>query len=408
MHFPSPRAAGSSSVSRLLLGFGLLVVGFGTVGVASETGSPAAFPEQLRKIIAQHRLAGAVALVASRDRVLSEQAVGWKDVASQQPMAPNTIFWIASMSKSLTATALMMLVDEGKVKLDDPVSKYLPIFKNQMVVKTRDQNQVVLEKPIHPVTIRNLLDHTAGLVKFLPMAPAFDAYSLEEDVREYALIPLQFQPGTTFDYTNAGPNTVGRIIEVVTGMRYADFMQQRIFDPLGMTDTTFWPTVEQLSRLATTYKENAESNLQPTRILPLTYPLSDRNRNPLPAGGLFSTAKDVATFCRLILNDGVWEGKRFLSAAAVKEMSTTQTIQLQIGAAQNGGYAGMRGYGLGWRTDPDLKSGVFGHGGAYDTDMNIDPRHGLVMVLLVQKFNMLQYAAMRNDFIAAVEADFAH
>ena len=181
---------------------------------------------------------------------------------------------------------------------------------------------------------------------------------------------LQFEPGSKYQYANAGINTAGRIIEVVSGMPYAEFLDKRLLHPLGMKDTTFWPNKKQIALLAKSYKPNADkNNLEETTVTQLRYPLDDPTRQPMPAGGLFSTAADVARFCQMILNGGVWEGRRYLSEAAVKEMTSKQT-----------GANVPDGYGLGWSTG----GGVFGHGGAYSTNMTIDSNHGLITIFMVQ------------------------
>src|SRR5258708_1100317 len=263
----------------------------------------------------------------------------------------------------MTAAAFMMLVQEGKVKLDDPVDYFLPEFK--------DVGMKSGEKPAHPITIREILSHTSGL-PFASAAekPTLDKLTLREAAASYAKTPLLFEAGTKYQYSNAGINTAGRIIEVVSGMPYETFMQKRLFDPLNMSDTTFWPNEKQLARLAKGYKPNKEkTGLEETTIGQLKYPLSDRDRQPMPAGGLFSTAHDVAVFCQMLLNNGTRGNIRFLSEDAVKQLTTKQT-----GAAvkdQNG---------LGFSTGGDS----FGHGGAFATNMTVDPKRGLVFVWMVQ------------------------
>ena len=162
-------------------------------------------------------LAGAVVLVADKNRVLDVEAVGYADVAAKKPMQTDCVFWIASQSKPITAAALMTLVDEGKVKLDDPVEKYLPEFNGQMVVAERDKDHVLLRKPKHPITVRNVLSHTSGLPFASPIEkPTLDLFPLECRVRSYAMLPLEFEPDTKNTYANAGINTAGRIVEVVS------------------------------------------------------------------------------------------------------------------------------------------------------------------------------------------------
>jgi CubicO group peptidase (beta-lactamase class C family) len=289
-------------------------------------------------------------------------------------METGDVFWIASMSKGMTAAALMMLVDEGKVNVDDPVEKYLPEFRGQMVVVEQDDAHMLLKKPGHPITVRNILSHTSGLPFKSRIEGKIDALSLREAVMSYALSPLQFQPGSKYSYSNAGINTAGRIVEVVSGEPYEKFMHDRLFQPLGMKNTTFWPTTRQVARLAKSYKPNAEkTGLVETSIEALTYPLSDNhNRYPVPAGGLFSTAEDVAHFCQMLLNDGEYAGKRILSEASVKQMTSKQT-----------GVLVEKSYGFGIDV-PSTPEGGFGHNGAYKTDMWIYPNRHIITVFMVQ------------------------
>jgi CubicO group peptidase (beta-lactamase class C family) len=350
---------------------------------------PAAEPgiaASLQPFVDSGTLAGAVTLVASREKVLSLEAVGYADVAAKTPIRTDDLFWIASMSKPMTATALMMLVDEKRLRLDDPVEKYLPEFHGQLMIAVKGQDLLVLKKPARPITVTDILSHTSGLVVRSPLEGKLDTLSLREGVITYALSPLQFEPGSKYEYCNAGINTAGRLVEVLSGMSYEDFMKKRLFDPLGMKDTTFWPSEDQLKRLAKSYKPGAGGNgLEETPITQLTYPLTDRKRRAYPAGGLFSTAADVGVFCRMILNGGTLDGERYVSEAAVRQMTSTQT-----GDLLNKG-KGENGYGLGWSTSRKSSGesgpvipGTCGHGGAYATNMSIDPERQLVTVYMVQ------------------------
>jgi CubicO group peptidase (beta-lactamase class C family) len=349
-------------------------------------------------------LAGAVTLVATRERVLELKAVGYADVARKTPIKTDALFWIASMSKPMTATALMMLVDQGKVRLDDPVERYLAEFHGQMLVTEKSPVRVVLKKPPHTITVREILSHTSGLVGRSPLERELDTLSLREATITYALSPLQFAPGSKYEYCNPGINTVGRLIEVVGKMPYEEFMRQKLFEPLGMTDTTFWPSDDQLKRLAKSYKPGAGGKgLEEASITQLSYPLSDRKRYPYPAGGLFSTAADVAVFCRMILQGGAYDGRRYLSERAVRAMTSTQTGKLLDKEK------GEQGYGLGWSTSKrspgesgPVIPGPCGHGGAYATDMMIDPQRQLITVFMVQ------HAGYPGVEASKVVGDFKH
>ena len=333
-----------------------------------------------------HEIAGAVVFIADRDRVIDRETIGYGDLAEHRRMESNDMFWIASMSKAMTASAVMMLVDEGKISLDDPLEKYLPEFKGQMASSALNgdpisaqgstsgpaQKATVRLEPLqHPITIREILSHTSGLPFSSKLeAGALDRLPLKTAVESYADEPLQSQPGEKFSYSNEGINTAGRIVEVVSGMSFEDFLEQRLFLPLGMQDTTFWPTGDQLKRLAKSYESGT---LREVPINQLTYPLSDRERRfPIPAGGLFSTADDVVRFCQMMLNGGTFQGKRYLSPKSVRLITAKET-----------GDAVTKPYGLGW----NVGDGFFEHSGAYKTDMKVDTKRGLIVVLMVQHAN---------------------
>jgi CubicO group peptidase (beta-lactamase class C family) len=334
--------------------------------------APATSSSLLKPFVDKHELAGAVALVADKNKVLSVEAVGFADIAAGKVMRQDNIFWIASQTKPMTAVAVMMIVDEGKISLDDPIEKYLPEFRGQMVVAEKDNEHIVLRKPKHPITVRETLNHTSGLpFKSAIEEPTLDGLSLSSAVRSYAMTPLLSEPGTVYRYSNAGINTAARIIEVVAKVRYEDFMQQKLFDPLGMKDTTFWPNEAQSLRVAKSYRPDAsKTNLAEFPISQLIHPLSDRvHRFPMPAGGLFSTAIDTSLFCRMLLNNGELDGKRYLSENAIRELSKRQTPPTI-----------KESYGLGFSVSPDS----YGHGGAQATNMEIRSGKGLVLVWMVQ------------------------
>lgn len=391
---------GGSTIVRRICLVGLLLSAVGAISLAAPARLSAAesaktIAAALQRFVDNHTLAGAVTLVASSNRVLSLEAVGYMDIAAKRPMRKDALFWIASQSKPMTATALMMLVDEGKVNVGDPVEKYLPEFKGQWLKTEEDAERMLLKRPAHPITVKNVLSHTSGLPFSSPLEqPTLDLLPLAARVRSYAMLPLEFEPDSNYAYSNAGINTAGRIIEVVSGMPYEQFMEQRLFRPFGMKDTTFWPNSRQVRRLAKSYKANAaKTGLEETTVTQLRYPLADRSRQPMPAGGLFSTASDVARFCQMILNGGVLDGKRYLSEAAVRQMTSRQTPS-----------ALPTNYGLGWSTG----SGEFGHGGAYATSMTIDHQHGLVFIWMVQHADFPGDGAKSRDaFMQAARAAFA-
>ncbi len=193
-------------------------------------------------------IAGAVTLVGRHDGIASLEAVGWQELGNT-PMRPNSIFRIASMTKPMTAIGIMMLVDKGKLSVDDPVEKYLPEFRNQKMPSG--------VAPPRPIRLRDLLTHTSGMPS-MPPPEMNNLYArrhltLAEAVPQFARRPLEFEPGTKWAYCNTGIDTLGRIIEVVSGRAYEDFLRDRLFVPLGMVDTCFYPKPEQAERIAVTY-----------------------------------------------------------------------------------------------------------------------------------------------------------
>lgn len=349
----------------------LILAALASLALPLLADNPAVAP-LLKPFVERGELAGAVALVTDAKGTLSVDCVGWADIEAKRPMTPDTLFWIASESKPMTAVAVMMLVDEGKVSLDDPVGKYLPEFRSQMLVAEKTETQTILKKPARPITIRDCLSHMSGLpFKSAAEEPVLDGLPLAAAVRTYAMTPLVTEPGTAYQYSNAGINTAARVLEVVAKMSYEQFMEERLFTPLGMTDTTFWPDEAQVARLAKSYRPDKEkTKLEAFEITQLRYPLSDRVRRfPMPAGGLFSTAEDVARFARMLLNRGETDGHRYVSEAAVAEISQRQTP-----ASVN------NSYGLGFALGTDW----FGHGGAHATNLEIYPARARALVWMVQ------------------------
>ena len=348
----------------------------------SQSKQPDSIHAYLQHLVDNHTIAGAVTLVSTRHGTIYLEPVGFRDLATKTPMRADDLFWIASVSKPVTASAFMMLWDEKKVDLSAPVEQYLPEFHGQQVYRTRPDPKLPALGPAqasdlvaadHPILVSEILSHTSGLpFKSAAQPGALDLLPLKDAVKSYAAEPLLFQPFTDYSYSNEGLNTAARILEVVSGMPYEQFMQQRLFDPLGMKDTTFWPAKAQGARVATTYKLSKQTgNLEATPIEQLTYPLSDReHRYPMPAGGLFSTAADMEKFCRMIVDGGTLDGKQYLSPEAISRMTSRE----------NNGF-GNTDYGFGW----GISSSSFGHGGAYKNAIDINPVTGRILVFMVQQ-----------------------
>ena len=294
------------------------------------------------------------------------------------------------MTKPITALAIMLLVDEGKVSVEDHVEKYLPEFKGQMIVASRDKETVTLKKPSRPITVRDLLTHTSGLPGGFPEGIG-DLYfrrqlTLGEAVAVSSQRPLDFEPGTKWAYCNAGIDTLGRIVEVVSRDSFEAFLQKRVFGPLGMRDTTFYPSDDQLARLAGLYE------VKDGQLRPVGYQLlgpTKAARHPIPAGGLYSTAEDLARLYQVMLLRGAIGELRIVSEKSVAEMTRNHTGELAAGFTPN------VGMGFGWQVtrQPEgahamLSSGSYGHGGAFGTQGWIDPGQDLFIVLLIQRVGL--------------------
>lgn len=332
----------------------------------------------MQRSIEQKEVAGTVTLVVTKDKVVALDTVGLADVAHNVPIKADTIFWIASMTKPVTATAVMMLQDDGKLSVEDPVGKYVPELKD---LKTR------AGKPAN-LTLRHLLTHTSGMGEASGEQSRV-AEKLADLIPVYAAQPVKFEPGTKWEYCQSGINTLGRIVEVVSGKPFQDFLQERLFSPLGMKDTTFYLTAEQLPRLAKSYKKNGDK-LEEAPIFMLNgHAPNSRQRYPAANGGLFSTAPDYGRFCQMILGDGTLDGRRYLKPESVRQMTSLQTPEsIQTGFTEG------NGWGLGWcvvrnpkGVSEKLSAGSFGHGGAYGTQAWIDPKKGRAYLLMTQRAN---------------------
>jgi CubicO group peptidase (beta-lactamase class C family) len=289
------------------------------------------------------------------------------------------------MSKPITAVAVALLVDDGKLSFDDPVEKYLPEFRDLWVTAEQTPERHVLVKAARPITLRDLLTHTSGLGEYRVTDPHWTLGAMSKVV---AREPLRFQPGTRWSYSTAGIDVLGRIVEVVSGMPFARFLQKRLFDPLGMKDTTFWISPAQQERLAQSYLRNAESGkLEPTKIAYMYGgAVTDAERPALGGAGLFSTAEDVAKFYQMMLNHGATRGRQILKPETVAEMTRKQTGDLRA-------RAGMP-WGLGFCVIEDptqveanatLSPGTFGHGGAFGTSSWADPTRGIIYVFMISR-----------------------
>jgi CubicO group peptidase (beta-lactamase class C family) len=354
-------------------------------------------PEKLKKIdermqtwIAAKQVAGAVTLVARRGRVVHLAAAGKADVAGNRDLATDSVFAIASMTKPITAAAVLIAQQEGKLKLDDPVSKYIPSFKNTKVKGGK--------QPSREITIRDCLRHTNGLE-----SDQRNTGTLAETAEKLATTELAFDPGSEWKY-GPGLSVAGRVLEVATGTPFEQFLHDRIFKPLEMKETTFRPTSDQLQRLALLYQPTEDKqDIEPGQHW--LYELSPGDK-PNPSGGLYSTAGDLVRFYQMVLNGGALNDQRVLSPESVTEMTSLQTGEMSPSPGV--------GWGLGFSLVREPKGGnamlsvgSYGHGGAFGTQGYIDPHRELITVLMIarQKFEGSHAVDLRAELQQlAVEA----
>jgi CubicO group peptidase (beta-lactamase class C family) len=368
-------------------------------------------PQRVQHFIDAQTVAGAVSLVATGGDIVEFHALGMADIEANRPMRKDSIFQIMSMTKPVTAIGIMMLAEEGKLALRDPVEQYLPEFHNQHVAANAGPDAPRLSVPEHAITIRDLLTHTAGIQDTAPAAihdyPQLMNVPLDEVVRQLARQPLLFQPGTQWSYSSAGIEILGRLIEVCSGQKYEDFIANRILQPLGMKDTFFYPPADKISRIAMVYVSKDGKLVRAPGTILAGDPAKYRHGAvfPAPGWGLYSTAEDLLRLYRMMLNNGVYEGRRYLSPFSVHLMTEAHTTGIHP-------VGWMRGtdYGLAWEvvTDPlgelaGHSTGTFGHGGAFGTQGWIDPRNELISILLIQRADG-GADGLRNVFLNMAEA----
>lgn len=357
---------------------------FNATGFTADAEPPAS-PEvaaAMQPYVDSYKIAGAVGIIADRDgKVHYRNLIGYADVEAKKPISENNVFWVASMTKMFAGASIMILVDEGKVSLDDPVTKFIPQLGKWMVAEEKDADHVLLKPLARPVTIRHLLSHTSGLTGSSELQQATGSDSTPLKVRALSSVtgPLQWQPGSQYQYGNQGMNIAARVVEIVSGMPYEEFLQKRIFDPLGMKETTFWPSDAQIARLATPYgPDKSGSGFAKGTVDYLTKPFSDRvHRFPEAGGGLFSTSHDMLRYGLMLANNGELNGKRYLSPAAMDELRKEQTGTTKVN------------YSLGYH----LRNGMFGHDGAYGTDLSVNPKTGMIALWMVQSTSDDRWAA---------------
>ncbi|MBI4977327.1 MAG: beta-lactamase family protein [Spirochaetes bacterium] len=347
----------------------------------------------IRVYIERQEVSGAVTAVVLPDRIAHLGAVGNADIERNMPMAADTMFWIASMTKPVIAAAVMMVKDDGKIAFDDAVERYIPEFKNIKAV----------DGTYRRLTIRQLLTHTSGLAEATADENS-KAMTLADIIPRYTSKALLYEPGSKWQYCQSCINTLGRIVEIVSGKPLPDFIAERIFKPLGMNDTGFYPDGRQQLRIAKPYA-NVQGRLVPAEVAGIYHPKLPHF--PAANGGLYSTAADYAQFCRMLINRGTLDGKHYLDEKTIEEMSSVQTGGLKTGFTEGNAW----GLGVCVVRKPQgvtavLSTGSYGHGGAYGTQAWIDPVKRIAYILLVQRSNFPNADAsdLRKEFQAAAYA----
>jgi len=376
----------------------------------------------LKNAIKENQIPGAVALIARNGKIVYHQARGSANEKGEQ-LEKNTIFRIASQTKAITSTAVMILWEEGKFRLDDPISKYIPEFGPAQILDSYNESDgTYTTKPAeNQITIRHLLTHTSGLgygvidgdkrfQEIYKKAGITDLFtteniSIEESVKKLAKLPLHHDPGTAYVYSE-GLDVLGYFIEVVSGMPFDEFLRKRIFDPLGMNDTWFYLPKEKHDRLvAVQYKKGGKWKNYPVTFYDTDYPKKGAKRFFSGGAGLSSTAKDYATFLQMYLNNGELNGKRILSRTTIQSIMGNQSGELFGGDAKDYGLA----FGVLTKHGQDLggqgSEGTFDWGGYFNTQYFADPKEQIIGILMKQmrdtpsdgtgwKFRQMVFAAI--------------
>lgn len=373
--------------------------------------------QMMQGYIERGEITGGITMVSRRGKVAHFEAQGQMDLEAKTPMRKDAIFRIASMSKPITGVAVLMLMEEGKLRLTDPVSRFIPEFRNSQVaiVKTPGapatasaparEAEIYTVPASHDITIRDLMTHTSGLASGgagtrpgARMSPRSTASNLAKYIPTLGQVPLDFQPGTEWRYSAlAGIETLGRIVEVASGMTFDQFLKLRIFDPLEMTDTAFFPTDDRLPRVVTLYDERGGT------LVRIETPAWLSTKTLFSGGGgLWSTAEDYMRFGQMLVNGGILNGRRLLSPRTIDLMATNH-----VGTLYGGTGGRSNGLGFGLTVDVVLdnaaagrrvSNGTFAWGGAFGTYFWVDRKESLVGVLMVQE----PVNSLRSDFQNAV------
>jgi CubicO group peptidase (beta-lactamase class C family) len=352
----------------------------------------------LRNATDAHGYLGAVSLVSQDGAIAQSQAYGYRDLSRSLPMQKDSIFRIYSMTKTVTTVAVLMLMEEGKLDLDDPVEKYLPEFAGMQIFAGGTADLPKLRPANRKLTLHQLLTHTAGFAtggkgieeatKLLERADLHGSADLAEFSRRLSKIPMAAEPGTVFRYDGTQMEVAARIVEVASGQPFDEFLQQRIFDPLRLADTGFSVPAEKRGRVVDITVMGADGKLKLDDGPSAEHPGERLNPYPSGAGGLYSTAPDFMRLCRMLLGGGTLDDVTILDRKTVEQMMSNQLTFLNPPVTQ---FSNAEGFGLGGSVllDPAGKgrlgpAGQFGWSGAASTYFSIDPKQRMISILLLQ------------------------
>lgn len=353
----------------------------------------------LQRAVRENQIAGAVAAVARHGRLAYLEPVGYQDLETRTPMDESSIFRIYSMTKTVTAVAAMILHEEGAFDLDVPVSRYLPEFSKVRVATSLEDPG---RPPSRPITIRDLLLHTSGLSHrtselYQEARVRSRAIPMARFIENIVAAPLMEDPGTAYRYS-AAPTVLGGLIEVWSGQRFDEFLEERVFRPLGMADTGFWVDPGRVDRLATVYQHTGDGGLRPYRIEEV--PFTQRPQLLEGAVGLVSTVPDYLRFAQMLLNGGELGGVRLLQEETVAAMTSNglpDPILAQLGGDVGWGLANVNVVLDASASDVPASAGEFSRGGSAGTMSWMDPVEDLLIVLMWQN-SPSNPGTIRNDF----------
>jgi CubicO group peptidase (beta-lactamase class C family) len=378
------------------------------VGLSSER--LARLKAAMKGYVDRRELAGIVTLVARHGRVAHLDSVGYRDAEAKAPMTPDTIFRQASMTKPIVAVATLMLFEEGRLQLSDPIAKWLPEFKAMKVLRPGLAGAYTTAPAQTPITVRHLLTHTSGVQGgdgvLLPAYEKIAPRTVPKDtlgafVTRLAAMPLNFEPGTEWHYGAAGNGlaVAGRLVEVISGQSLDQFLTERMLRPLKMNDTYFYLPESKLVRFAATYRPDANGKIELDEA-PGPNSIFFRERTYFSgSGGLVSTASDYLRFQLMLLNGGELDGTRILGRKTVELMASNHTGNLLIASRGPG-----HGFGLGVSVLVDVgasgqlgSEGMFGWGGAFNTITFVDPKEDMVGIMMSQ-LRPNNHLNVRRDF----------